>query len=419
MSAPPATPAKRLRAPTRDRIIEATYECFERFGIQKTTITDITSAAGLTRRTVYKYFSNKDEIVSEIAALEYLKANQEIIHAIRRTDSVGEALAECLVTAATLADRKHFLREISQSISPPSLSYDPDSEMHAMQKQSWRQLLDAILRKGDLATDLDHDQVVSWLTFSLAVLYIKNARPGARRPALKAFAGRFLAEPLLARHETAGRRIDALPAPKMGKPTPARIVLSAQDAEPLRTSPAEEAILQRAAECFAKEGVRATTVARIAELAGLSSRTVYRYFKTRDEIVEKVTIREAVQVRRRITDELAGCARFDEALTEWFLRLARISDENVHLTTLMETSDRTRGEVAADLKRTVGELLWAPLLETETARAALAPGLSVEDAAAWLHLAQSVLHAKVELKQVGDPRLRYFIRRFIVAPILA
>jgi TetR/AcrR family transcriptional regulator, biofilm operon repressor len=52
---------------TKVKIGEAAMRCFEKFGIEKTTLDDIAKAVGLNKATLYYYYKNKEEIFLEVA----------------------------------------------------------------------------------------------------------------------------------------------------------------------------------------------------------------------------------------------------------------------------------------------------------------------------------------------------------------
>lgn len=62
--APPADDTE-----ARSRLLDAARRCFERFGVEKTTIADIAAEVGVTRRTVYRYFESSDELLRAAFAL--------------------------------------------------------------------------------------------------------------------------------------------------------------------------------------------------------------------------------------------------------------------------------------------------------------------------------------------------------------
>ncbi|HUO37287.1 MAG TPA: TetR family transcriptional regulator [Mycobacterium sp.] len=54
---------ERKRARTRQALIDAAVELFERHGYDKTTIADITTAADISPRTFFLYFASKEDLV--------------------------------------------------------------------------------------------------------------------------------------------------------------------------------------------------------------------------------------------------------------------------------------------------------------------------------------------------------------------
>ncbi|MDT0202725.1 TetR/AcrR family transcriptional regulator [Nocardioides sp. AE5] len=65
---------------TRQQILAASADVFSRLGYAQTTIGDIAKAAGVTRPTVYAYFSSKDEVFQTLA--------ENVRHEFRRIQDV-------------------------------------------------------------------------------------------------------------------------------------------------------------------------------------------------------------------------------------------------------------------------------------------------------------------------------------------
>jgi AcrR family transcriptional regulator len=68
---------------------------------------------------------------------------------------------------------------------------------------------------------------------------------------------------------------------------------------------ARERILQAAAKLFYEEGINATGVARLAETAEVSMRTLYQHFPTKTALVEECLRRYEAGLERRIEQYLA------------------------------------------------------------------------------------------------------------------
>jgi AcrR family transcriptional regulator len=60
---PPATDAE-----ARQRIIDATARCIDRFGVRKTTLSDVATELGVTRQTIYRHAGSINDLVGLVAA---------------------------------------------------------------------------------------------------------------------------------------------------------------------------------------------------------------------------------------------------------------------------------------------------------------------------------------------------------------
>jgi len=65
-------------------------------------------------------------------------------------------------------------------------------------------------------------------------------------------------------------------------------------------------LLDAALRLFARQGVGATAIHEIAAEAGVANGTFYNYFRTRDEVVEAVSVRLAERLQEEITASAAG-----------------------------------------------------------------------------------------------------------------
>lgn len=77
---------------TRERIAEVALELFSRQGFEMTTVDEIASAAGIGRRTVFRYFPSKndmvwadfDQVLERMRAALALHAQEPMMEALRR-----------------------------------------------------------------------------------------------------------------------------------------------------------------------------------------------------------------------------------------------------------------------------------------------------------------------------------------------
>lgn len=184
---------------TATRVIEAAYRCFERYGLAKTTMEDIASAAGVTRATVYKYYPSREQVLARIVELEIAKVNEDLRRRFVRRAHIEDSLTDCLLLVIRAAAQNPYLRGTLQSIEYLSTAADRSSPVHRQQRQWWSSLLDDAAKAGELAADLDMDEIVSWLTLSEQMLLIKVDAVTISDAELRRFIRRMVVLPLLAR----------------------------------------------------------------------------------------------------------------------------------------------------------------------------------------------------------------------------
>jgi AcrR family transcriptional regulator len=97
---------------TRELIVQSAFACFGQQGLQRATIVDIAKRAGVSRSTIYEYFSDKAAIVEACAEHASERFYREMSKAIDRGTSLEEKLCQAavFVTRArhAIASEKYF-----------------------------------------------------------------------------------------------------------------------------------------------------------------------------------------------------------------------------------------------------------------------------------------------------------------------
>ena len=82
---------------TQNKIINAAIVCVKRWGVEKVNLNDIAKEAGVTRPTVYSYFSNRDEIIQQaLLQSAYLFGAKAIKH-LQKFETARERTVEAIV----------------------------------------------------------------------------------------------------------------------------------------------------------------------------------------------------------------------------------------------------------------------------------------------------------------------------------
>src|SRR5437763_9689424 len=84
-------------ADRRSQILEAALVCFAKRGFHQTSMHDISAEAGISVGLIYRYFENKEAVISAMAA-RHKEEIQQMLERARRAPSLLESL-EILFTA--------------------------------------------------------------------------------------------------------------------------------------------------------------------------------------------------------------------------------------------------------------------------------------------------------------------------------
>ncbi|HST34229.1 MAG TPA: TetR/AcrR family transcriptional regulator [Solirubrobacteraceae bacterium] len=282
-----ATPRTIRKSSQRERLLSAVTAVAARDGYAAATIAQVIAAAGVSRRTFYEHFTDKEECF-----LLALKDTQEQLLAEIRRAVIGHpenALQLAIVTLvafvgsqpvkarvllnealaggpAALDARDHAIDQITQLIEAPYETLDPETPLADV---SVRVLLGGIcrllasrLRQSDRSTTSLGDDLLGW-------------------------TGSY--EQPLAAHRW--RSLRPVPLPSATWPFPQATLHSPVAPRPVDPGASKKENLANsrsralaAMACLAEQrGYTATTIGDIANRAGLSTRAFYRLFADKQE----------------------------------------------------------------------------------------------------------------------------------------
>ncbi|MBU1700856.1 MAG: TetR/AcrR family transcriptional regulator [Candidatus Eisenbacteria bacterium] len=102
----------------KKQILEAAQSLFARFGLKKVTTDDIARKASVSKATVYKYYSNKDEILADVVQLETEFLLLKIRNAVELETTALKKLRAYLLTKAL------FIRDLTNLYKVTRFSED-------------------------------------------------------------------------------------------------------------------------------------------------------------------------------------------------------------------------------------------------------------------------------------------------------
>ncbi len=182
-----------------ERVVRAAYKCFERNGIERTSIEDIAREAGVTRPTVYRYFRGKIQIVDLISAEESRKVNAEVRKRLVRGQKFDDLVTDALLLIVRIAVENPYISRILSYREFEAEATFSTSELHRMHRQWWGPLLEHAAERNEVAKDLDIDEILIWLTLSQRMLLTRLESGPMDDEDLRRLIRRFIVEPLLPR----------------------------------------------------------------------------------------------------------------------------------------------------------------------------------------------------------------------------
>ncbi len=174
-----------------------------------------------------------------------------------------------------------------------------------------------------------------------------------------------------------------------------------------------------AAESLVREhGVAALRQEAVAERAGLSRSSVYRYFNSKDELVVAAVVRSTLRIGQQVIDGIGPDAGPEEFLVRGIVDSIRaMAADPLHqsLTTPASTTRMSRLTNTA-LREGVRPLV-DPVFEAASARGALRSGVTRDDVVNWLQVVALGLMQSPGLAADAD-EVEALLRRMLVPAVL-
>lgn len=111
----------------REKILEGAEKLFFQFGVRSVSMDDVARDLSMSKKTLYQYFKNKDELVSEVTREHMNTEKKEFCQII---DSTSNAIEE-------LYNISNCMRQHMQNMNP-SLMYD----LQKYHPEAWQHFLD-------------------------------------------------------------------------------------------------------------------------------------------------------------------------------------------------------------------------------------------------------------------------------------
>lgn len=96
---------------TRERILKEAQNLFEQHGMKRITMDDIARELSVSKKTIYQFFKDKDELVMSVAKLYIVEQEQQMEYIKKQSKNAVEEIAlmmDCLTQMFTKANPEMF-----------------------------------------------------------------------------------------------------------------------------------------------------------------------------------------------------------------------------------------------------------------------------------------------------------------------
>jgi len=149
----------------REQIIQVATESIKKYGLRGFTLDDITGELSMSKKTLYKHFASKNELISEIVQRAADVEKQRVLQEIERCPTWFEKLNAILSVYSYPAIPFRILNELQRYF--PS-EQETIEEIRRFREQMAMAVLEEGITKGDIRDDLD--PAIMLLTFTKTVL---------------------------------------------------------------------------------------------------------------------------------------------------------------------------------------------------------------------------------------------------------
>ncbi len=149
----------------RERLIDAAERCFERHGVTKTTIEDIAREANVSRRTVYRYFAGRDELIVGVFMRETDQIFDDVVAFMEQQPTYADAAVESLLYAVDLIRDATYVQPLldAESAAFTTSRVGASRVFFDRVKEAAGPYFARIQEAGEVRADLEFDDVAEWL----------------------------------------------------------------------------------------------------------------------------------------------------------------------------------------------------------------------------------------------------------------
>ena len=173
---------------SKQTIIDATVRCFEQYGPQRTSMDDIAEAAGISRKTLYRVFDDRPQLIQAVLQERWTNIAKETQNRIAKTASFEEALMEGSITAVSLARKDKLTNDIIRNATDHTLEQfliRGNERTHATMQDIWLNAINKGRNDGVVKQHLADERIIEIIAGMHALLLMRDDNAEQQRAFLK------------------------------------------------------------------------------------------------------------------------------------------------------------------------------------------------------------------------------------------
>lgn len=165
----------------QEQILDAALSCYQKEGIIKTTVEHVARESKVSRTTVYRYFKNRDEILTGVVFREAIQVLNEMQEALKDANELADFLVEGMVFCLQMAPKMPLYRFAfgAEGAALTSRLCFSSSELLALGDEIIDPYYQRALAEGRIPAEMDKMQIIEWVARVL-LSFIANPSPVAQ-----------------------------------------------------------------------------------------------------------------------------------------------------------------------------------------------------------------------------------------------
>lgn len=161
----------------RERILQATLACIERFGVEKTTFDDVTQASGMSRMSVYRVFRTRADLLDALVVERLKSLMHKITTVVDSASTFEDAIIYGSIKSIELTKEDEILFSLIENTHNQSvdrLLIDPGTPVEKMIDDVWGNIFSKARKQKILREDQTNSELLTWLRSIHLLLFLRD-----------------------------------------------------------------------------------------------------------------------------------------------------------------------------------------------------------------------------------------------------